>query len=268
MEVLLYSQLEESGRREEWHFQGEYSPNLDSIQDRRTKTHTCEEKNDLLTGTVTDARLKGEQPRPNIRTGKDRVLRTGTPRSGNAADFRRIYQLQCRDIYSLFFRMIGNTAVAETLTEKAFLEYFRQINTHHYDAVPVVLLYRLATDAVLGRLRNSKPGDDTRLRLASNSTDHLRPAAESLRAGSTGFVDKSRLALATIALPVDLRIVFVLHDVLQRGHSDIADVLEISPETSKARLHKARLQLRELLCGGSEAPVANESGIGVARKSM
>jgi RNA polymerase sigma-70 factor, ECF subfamily len=222
MEVLLYSQLEESGKGEEWHFQSDYSQNPDSIQDRRTKMR-C--------------------PFATHWRGNEQ----SSYWEGNTADFRRIYQLHGRDIYSLFLRMIGNTAEAETLTEKAFLEFFRQISAHHYDTVPVILLYRLATSAVLGRLRNSKPGDDTRLKLAAKSNDHLRPAAESLRAGSTRFIDKSCLALATIALPVDLRIVFVLHDVLRHGHSDIAEVLGIAPETSKGRLHKARFQLRELL---------------------
>ena len=48
-------------------------------------------------------------------------------------------------------------------------------------------------------------------------------------------------------LPPGAREIFVLHDVEGYKHHEIATLLEISPGTSKAQLHRARMMLRKHL---------------------
>jgi RNA polymerase sigma-70 factor (ECF subfamily) len=48
-------------------------------------------------------------------------------------------------------------------------------------------------------------------------------------------------------LPDGAREIFVLHDVEGYKHHEIATLLEISPGTSKAQLHRARMMLRKHL---------------------
>ena len=52
---------------------------------------------------------------------------------------------------------------------------------------------------------------------------------------------------ALAKLPDGAREIFVLHDVEGYKHQEIADMLEISPGTSKAQLHRARMMLRRHL---------------------
>jgi RNA polymerase sigma-70 factor (ECF subfamily) len=52
---------------------------------------------------------------------------------------------------------------------------------------------------------------------------------------------------AMLKLPDGAREIFVLHDVEGYKHQEIADLLEISPGTSKAQLHRARMMLRKSL---------------------
>ncbi len=53
------------------------------------------------------------------------------------------------------------------------------------------------------------------------------------------------LERAIAALPPRARLVFVLHDMVGHGHSEIADRLNVSVGTTKAQLSRARRLLRE-----------------------
>jgi RNA polymerase sigma-70 factor (ECF subfamily) len=50
-------------------------------------------------------------------------------------------------------------------------------------------------------------------------------------------------------LPDGARQVFVLYDVEGYPHGEIAEMMGISPGTSKSQLHRARMMLREYLKG-------------------
>jgi RNA polymerase sigma-70 factor (ECF subfamily) len=50
-------------------------------------------------------------------------------------------------------------------------------------------------------------------------------------------------------LPEGARQVFVLFDVEGYPHAEIAELMGISPGTSKSQLHRARMMLREHLRG-------------------
>jgi len=48
-------------------------------------------------------------------------------------------------------------------------------------------------------------------------------------------------------LPEQLRSVLMFYDVLELGHREISDILSISVENSKVRLHRARKKLKSIL---------------------
>src|SRR3989338_1799483 len=56
-----------------------------------------------------------------------------------------------------------------------------------------------------------------------------------------------------MTLPEDYRAVIMLHDIEGFKNSEIADMLDISLDTVKIRLHRARVKLREVL--GKECKV-------------
>ncbi len=55
------------------------------------------------------------------------------------------------------------------------------------------------------------------------------------------------LERAVVQLPATERLIFLLHDVEQRGHAAIARLLGLSESESVNGLHQARLRVRELL---------------------
>ncbi len=169
--------------------------------------------------------------------------------NGDAAAFERIYRLHGRRVYSLCLRMVGNTAEAEDLTQEAFLQLFRKIETFRGESAFSTWLHRLTVNVVLMRLRKKS--------LPESSLEELtEPEEEGSGArrdiGSpdpwlSGSIDRVHLQRAIEQLPPGYKMVFVLHDMQGYEHNEIAELLGCSIGNSKSQLHKARMRLRELL---------------------
>jgi len=155
----------------------------------------------------------------------------------------------------LCFRMVGNTAEAEELTQEAFLRVFRKIHMFRGDSAFSTWLHRLSVNIVLMRLRkkrvkevNFEDSDD------GAKSDRPRRDFGAPDLSLTGVVDRLTLKHAVAELPPGCREVFVLHDVLGCEHHEIAAKLGYSIGNSKSQLHKARMRLRKLLRSSLRRP--------------
>ena len=177
-------------------------------------------------------------------------------RHGSAADIQHMYQLHSREIYSFCLRTVGNKAEAETLMREVFLGLFRRLETCQRDATPSTVLYRSAIGGLRRRLRNEQPHCGTSLWTETNQhgNNHDTHAVKRVLDSGSTAITPSRLARAVVELPLDLRIVFVLHDVLGYEHAGVAQILDVSPDASKSQLHRARLRLREMLFAALRTP--------------
>jgi RNA polymerase sigma-70 factor (ECF subfamily) len=144
--------------------------------------------------------------------------------------------------------MIGNAAEAEDLTQEAFLQLHRKINTFRGESALSTWLHRLTVNVVLMHMR--KKG------LQLNSLDEMMEPDSNQRPGSSigtpdlalsGVIDRLALQRAINDLPAGYRLVFVLHDIEGFEHNEIASLLDFSIGNSKSQLHKARMKLRESL---------------------
>lgn len=211
--------------------------------------NTCGERQ-LCGGDGNDTSFKG---------WRSEVSSAEAPR--DVADFKHIYQLHSRDVYSFCLQMVANRADAENLMEGAFLNVFRRVDTYHYDATLATLLYRFVITALWMQFREDQRRCDSSLRNEANLHGQdcdVRVVKRAPPMVSTSTIERRHLQRAIVQLPLDLRAVFVLHDVLGYEHSKVAQILQFSPHTSRSQLHKARLRLRECLWGGTEKPVPHE----------
>jgi RNA polymerase sigma-70 factor (ECF subfamily) len=160
-------------------------------------------------------------------------------RRGDPRAERRLYDAHVDRVWRLAYRMTGDRALAEDLTQETFLRVFDGLAGFRGDAALSTWLHAIAMRTVIGGLRKIR-----RLRDHESDLDDppdppapRRPDAE------------LRLLLdeAIAALPDPLRVVFLLHDVEGFKHREIADGLDIPAGTSKARLHRARAWLRDYL---------------------
>ena len=170
-------------------------------------------------------------------------------RQGDPDAFERLYELHSRRVYALCLRMANNPTEAEDLTQDAFLQLFRKIQSFRGESSFSTWLYRLTANVVLMRFRKKKlvqiSLDETSERDEENGRPPMEFGAPDLRL--IGLLDRVNLERAIDQLPPGYREMFILHDIEGYEHNEIAQIVGCSTGNSKSQLHKARMRLRKLL---------------------
>jgi len=165
---------------------------------------------------------------------------------GDAASFERIFRRYSRRVYSLCLRMARNKTDAEDLTQEAFLQLFRKIHTFRGESAFSTWLYRVCANVVLMWLRK-KGLMEIHLENTQKEKDSNREEISAPDLVLSGTIDRLILDRAINELPTGYKKAFMLHDVEGYEHHEIAEILGCSIGNSKSQLHKARMQLRNLL---------------------
>jgi RNA polymerase sigma-70 factor (ECF subfamily) len=142
--------------------------------------------------------------------------------------------------------MVRSQSEAEDLTQEAFLQLFRKIHTFRGESTFSTWLHRVSVNVVLMRLRK-KNLVEIPLENANEEEDSPRKEIGAPDPVLTGTIDRMNLDRAIGELAPGYRKTFMLHDVEGYEHHEIAEILGCSIGNSKSQLHKARMQLRNLL---------------------
>lgn len=160
--------------------------------------------------------------------------------SGDVQAYERVYRAHLPRVYSLVRRMAG-VDEADELTQDVFVRAWQKLHLFRGDAAFGTWLHRVAVNVVLEWMRSQRHEKfrhhDPDAVFGVTPGRPLRPEA------TLDF----EAALET--LPEGAREVFVLHDVEGHTHVEIGTLLAISPGTSKAQLHRARMLMRRFLSG-------------------
>jgi RNA polymerase sigma-70 factor, ECF subfamily len=146
--------------------------------------------------------------------------------------------------------IVRNAETAEDISQEAILRAHRSLSglNDHNRLVP--WLYRIATNICRDHFRKKKR---TREETQGNDSDLL--SSHDLRDEDAPRLDKV-MECAEMGecvqryfneLSDSYRAVVLLHDVEGMKNQEIADMLKISLDTVKIRLHRARKQLRSIL---------------------
>ena len=160
--------------------------------------------------------------------------------AGDQDAFRTLYDENVERIYRLAFRMTGDDDVARECAQEAFIQAFTQLEEFRRQARFSTWLHSIAVNVTLNWIRRLKRRGAREVDLDSGKTPR----------GSQGRSDptvKDRIGTAVDGLPEIYRTVFLMHDVEGYKHREIAQTLDIAVGTSKARLSRARMTLREHL---------------------
>ena len=151
-----------------------------------------------------------------------------------------LYRQYGRRVYSLSLRMLGDIQAAEEATATVFIRLARGLHRRPVPTDVEDLLLRSTVGVLLRHLgdRTSETPPE------AGATEEGHSAPRSLDPEGLAF---PLLEDAIRRLPVDSRFAFVLHDVEGLSHEKIAALLGWTPNSAKAALAKARLELRELL---------------------
>jgi RNA polymerase sigma-70 factor, ECF subfamily len=161
-------------------------------------------------------------------------------RQGEVGAFEGLYRLHVGRVFALCRRMTGDAALAEDLTQEAFVRAWEKLPSFRGESAFSTWLHRLAVNVVLGHLRARRRRD------GGAAISDPAELAESLGAASHPHTTLD-LERAIERLPERARTVFVLHDVEGFRHDEIAARAGVAVGTSKAQLHRARRLLKEAL---------------------
>jgi len=181
----------------------------------------------------------------------DRVL-VERIKAGDKAACAACIERHSAGVYRLALRLMQNESDAEDVMQETFLSAFKAIDAFEGRSELSTWLYRITYNTALMRLRRHQPDTVSVEETESPDDGSLVPTQlfdwcclpeRDFDSGET----RVELEKAIGALPEKLRAVFVLRELEGLSTEETAQALDISIETTKTRLHRARLWLRERL---------------------
>ena len=154
-------------------------------------------------------------------------------------------------LFNFGMRMCGNPEDAQDMVQDTFLNIIRYLGGFRGETKLKNWVYRLAATACI-RKRRGKNKPDRELPLEALRPGHDSEGPEPDIPDWSNYPADSllndelrhRLARAVRRLPHKYRVVFNLRDLEGFSTNEVADMLEITPQSVKTRLHRARAFLR------------------------
>ncbi len=197
-------------------------------------------------------RLIGRRDRGMIRVDTDSVGIGDEAVDNDHTSFDAIYRDYYARIRRYLARLVG-MGEAEDLTQEVFLKISRSLDSFRGESSIATWVYRIATNAAIDRVRSPA----YRSRVSSAPVEESREADEVVAAAEDRVFSAEEDAIRRemsgcvqdlmTQLPENYRTVLVLSEIEGMKNSEIAEVLGLSLETVKIRLHRARRRLKEIL---------------------
>ena len=156
-------------------------------------------------------------------------------RNGDITAYETLVRRYQGDVWRLAFHLLHDRGLADDATQEAFVRTFRHIRRFRGKSKFSTWLFSVARNAAIDELRRVQRRDRIQEKLHSQPFVGNEPSA----------VSEVRDAIAQ--LPVDLREVVVMVDLLGFGYRDAGVACGIPEGTVKSRVHRARRELAVLL---------------------
>ena len=161
--------------------------------------------------------------------------------SGDSRAERALYDAHVDRVFRLCYRLSnGDGDRAQDFTQETFVRAFDRLSAFRGDAALSTWLHSIAVSVSLNGMRRVKRWDERETAL-----DDAPQVGALDRHAEPDLKMKLRRAIA--ALPEHYRVVFVMYDMEGYTHEEIGTALALPVGTSKARLSRARTQLRQAL---------------------
>jgi RNA polymerase sigma-70 factor (ECF subfamily) len=165
--------------------------------------------------------------------------------AGDGDAFAALFQLHRGRVYAVCLRMTNNPADADDLTQEAFIQAFRKLNTFRGDSALSTWLHRVAVNTALMHFRKRSTAQTSLDGSGDVEPEKREFGCQDQRLNHS--LDRIALKRALEALPFGYRTIFELHEFDGYGHREIAKILHCTVGNSKSQLHKAKQRIRECL---------------------
>ncbi len=162
-------------------------------------------------------------------------------------------------LYNAAIRLVDNPEDAADVVQDAFLNAYQSLHTFKGDAEFFTWLYRIAFNTAISLKRKKRSaisldagGPDGGID-PDDPSEYIKPGAALERSE-----DERQLQEAMNRLSHEHREVLILKDIEGMKYEEIAEILGVPIGTIRSRLHRARLELRDLLVPADEREAQRE----------
>jgi RNA polymerase sigma-70 factor, ECF subfamily len=165
------------------------------------------------------------------------------PIENSAFDFEQIYIEFYPQIHRYMVSLIGSKE-AEDVTQEVFIKAGKSLGTFRNESQISTWLYRIATNAAVDRMREAS----FRRELLAEPTEHGQAemgAGIEEKVARTATNECIRGVIE--ALPENYRVPVILSELEGLQNQEIAEILGLSLEVVKVRLHRGKARLKKEL---------------------
>ena len=149
---------------------------------------------------------------------------------------KALYDLYKTKMYTLSYRITNNFEDANDVLQEGFIQVFEGLKSFQGKSQLGTWIHTIIARAALKKIKD---------RIHFVELNNNNEESQDLDWGS--IVDIKLLEQSIADLPPGYRSIFTLYEIEGFKHKEIADMLDISINTSKTQLRKAKIQLQEKL---------------------
>jgi RNA polymerase sigma-70 factor (ECF subfamily) len=159
---------------------------------------------------------------------------------GDAAAFEELAGRHQSALYRVAVRVLGDPVEAQDALQESLVDAWRRIGRFRADSSFSTWMYRVVTNRCLSMLRSRRP-------IPVDHVDDQVPTPDSAERSAGVDAGLVQLGRAVHGLPNGLRVCWVLRELEGLGYADIAQITGASQDAVRRRIHRARVQLAEVM---------------------
>ncbi len=169
---------------------------------------------------------------------------------GQTAAFGELVRRYQDRLFNTVFRLVDNAEDAQDVVQEAFLHAYQSLDRFKGDSQFFTWLYRIAVNSAISLKRKQRIVVSLHVDREGQGSvpephdvsEHSQPDLVLERAD-----EERRIQAALNRLSPEHRAVLILKDLEDQKYETMAEILQVPIGTIRSRLHRARLELREVL---------------------
>jgi RNA polymerase sigma-70 factor, ECF subfamily len=170
-------------------------------------------------------------------------------REGNTAAFGELVSRYQDRLFNSVVRFVDNAEDARDVVQEAFVHAYQSLHSFKGDSLFFTWLYRIAVNTAISMKRKQR--HVLRIQPAAeekNALDPLDPSETNRPGHAIEMADEERKVHEALSkLSTEHRAVLVMKDMEGMKYEEMAEILGVPVGTIRSRLHRARLEIRDIL---------------------
>ncbi len=169
--------------------------------------------------------------------------------AGRTAAFGELVSRYQDRLYNTVYRLVDNAEDAQDVVQDAFLNAYQSLASFKGDSQFFTWLYRIAINTAISLKRKQRVALTIKAgRVGQGAAEPLDASEFSRPEHSMERAEQERQIQSALSrLSAEHRTVLILKDMEGQKYEDMAEILQVPIGTIRSRLHRARIELRELL---------------------